>query len=1455
MTSNAKPIAPRFRPATADLNGDGREDILAFTDQDSGIATIFLSGGPFDLLSEVDDGSNPLDSGNPGYLPSVAITYDTMIDRSMASLAPMSAAAQGDTTYRSRADAANDCSYTHSCAAGSSLVVSRYAFNNGANKARKFAVQYRDGRVDGRGRRSLGFGSVVQRDLDTGAGKVVFNDNITYDGSLRAYPYAGQPRETWSWAPGLVTQPQPLQFNVTYDSRLLVTISTNDGKSYFTGTAFEQVEEREGLYDPGQTLYENAANKQQWPLVSSSLTVQNLDAFGNVTFSHFSNVEADVSIDTHRTVANLQADWLLGEVTDEVVCSAAGGETQCRGTHRDFDELGSVKTASRVDGGDPSAALEISYSRDAFGHVIKTTARDGLGGVRQSCVSYDANHQFPYARSNAPGHISYTSFDPALGALLSSTDENGLRSRWQYDRMGNMVKSVLPNGPNPRTTTVSIRREKDGGPGVWWVGSLGPTNWWNTKIATTTDGGGESLTRIDSTGRVVHTRTRGADVEACSDPENPTTCTNTPWFDRDIEYDDLGHVSRRSTTYIEDHPQDIGYEVLSYDALGRVIHEKSPWGHVSKIIHLQNFVTTQDEQEPGKVFTRQIIKDALGRPVLSMDDLGGATKYVYGPFGAKKSVEPPDGLKTTYEYDTWGRLRKQIDPDRGMTSYTSYNGFDELLAFVDEKGRGFQLGYDLRGRLVQRQDPEGVSTWVYGANGKPGLLASTTSATGVVKSYAYDAYARPLGSSTTIGGSTYASGVVYDDSQLGFGRVESIVYPGIAGQGQPLRARYDHDSHGNVLKISDKDDGKALWELKQLNGQGAPSKEWLGNGVTSTFDRDPKSARLESLLATGPAGKVQDLKLTYDARLNLKSRKSTFAAPGIHFAVENFVYDGDDRLTCSYFNSNANCDQSVTYDAAGNIVSKSDVSAAPYVYGDAAHPHAVTAAGADLFQYDAVGNQTVRPNISLIEYSSFDLPRVYHHVGGATTELDYDADGQRVRKSNGLSDTIYVGSSYEHVTEKGTNVVTEKFYLPLGSSTLVVSRSNAVQERLYVLSDQLGSPEVVTDELGGVKQRLSYDAWGRARNPTWGSPVAPAASVTSMGFTGHEDEAELGLVNMKGRIYDPHIARFLMTDPVVSAPLFGQSWNPYGYVLNNPLRWVDPSGFEPAPALLMSEMPNPCSGCKGGVTTDGVSTSKWVEIKVPAPAPAPTPAGGRSLRDHDARATADGAGGGAPDPRLSAGTGGADSGERTYAQLVPADHAGFQKNVREQSHQWGLMALLAPVKYPVVVGAIAFGLFDPDPAYAPNFDTEPEDRPSDLARLGGTGLAVAIGAAGIKLGQLGGAAAKGAEAGSAGAANAAAEVRMVNPRVLRPTEALSSKSQAAKMSKLMGGEKGFGPFAPIDAIESDGVLYIIDGHHRTVAATRARLSEVPVRVRPVSSAEEAKQLIRDWAATLSDKGF
>jgi RHS repeat-associated protein len=66
---------------------------------------------------------------------------------------------------------------------------------------------------------------------------------------------------------------------------------------------------------------------------------------------------------------------------------------------------------------------------------------------------------------------------------------------------------------------------------------------------------------------------------------------------------------------------------------------------------------------------------------------------------------------------------------------------------------------------------------------------------------------------------------------------------------------------------------------------------------------------------------------------------------------------------------------------------------------------------------------------------------------------------------------------------------------------------------------------------------------------------------TTHGYTGHEMAESVGVIHMNGRIYDPHFARFLQADPFVQDPQDLQSWNRYSYVLNNPMSYMDPTGY------------------------------------------------------------------------------------------------------------------------------------------------------------------------------------------------------------------------------------------------------------------------------------------------------
>src|SRR5207237_8890913 len=95
---------------------------------------------------------------------------------------------------------------------------------------------------------------------------------------------------------------------------------------------------------------------------------------------------------------------------------------------------------------------------------------------------------------------------------------------------------------------------------------------------------------------------------------------------------------------------------------------------------------------------------------------------------------------------------------------------------------------------------------------------------------------------------------------------------------------------------------------------------------------------------------------------------------------------------------------------------------------------------------------------------------------------------------------------------------------------------------------------------------LSYDANGKRRFPNGADDTGNTVSggVNDLGFTGHEQLEEIGMIHMNGRLYDPRIGRFVSADPTTPTGQTGNYWNRYSYVLNNPLGYVDPSGYSPA---------------------------------------------------------------------------------------------------------------------------------------------------------------------------------------------------------------------------------------------------------------------------------------------------
>ncbi len=152
--------------------------------------------------------------------------------------------------------------------------------------------------------------------------------------------------------------------------------------------------------------------------------------------------------------------------------------------------------------------------------------------------------------------------------------------------------------------------------------------------------------------------------------------------------------------------------------------------------------------------------------------------------------------------------------------------------------------------------------------------------------------------------------------------------------------------------------------------------------------------------------------------------------------------------------------------------------------------------------------------------------------------------------------------------QKGSETLS---YISSPEGLVAMHISDDGDEMKYVLTDYLGTIYALVDD--GAQSTddalyYSFNAWGERRELQAydGSLTAPLFSdpadyITSRGYTGHEHIDAFELINMNGRVYDPNTSSFLSPDPVMQSPDNPQNLNRYSYCLNNPTKYIDPSGF------------------------------------------------------------------------------------------------------------------------------------------------------------------------------------------------------------------------------------------------------------------------------------------------------
>jgi RHS repeat-associated protein len=448
-----------------------------------------------------------------------------------------------------------------------------------------------------------------------------------------------------------------------------------------------------------------------------------------------------------------------------------------------------------------------------------------------------------------------------------------------------------------------------------------------------------------------------------------------------------------------------------------------------------------------------------------------------------------------------------------------------------------------------------------------------------------------------IGSEQFTLAQTYDS----VGRLDVLSYP--AGQGAAFAVRHRYGPGGGLRSIVDAKTQAPFWTVLEqddagnpVNASGAFPQFQLSNGVRGRWlengTRPGVLERIEGRLGTAS---VQHLAYEFDARLNVASRTDT-----LHGLKEIFEYDRLNRLErwTTLVNGQSTAETRYEYDPRGSLSRRNSEAgngeSATYAFAGVrgAGPYGVTDHNGGEFGYDSEGNQTSAPG-RVTSFTSFGLPGTVEARSGRY-QFAYDGTTARVRKTGPRGiETITLDGLYERRAEGSEQLHIFTIQGPEGPVAQLMRKgaASAGASLHYFLLDQYGSIDTITDALGKVVEVQKFSPFGRRMDPSNPGGPAPARKTpVRLGFTGHEHDDDLGLINMRGRLYDPGLGRFISPDPVYPDLTRAIGLNSYAYAANNPMRFIDPSGLEyerggggGGSDPFGSLPPGGCSNCGGGV--------------------------------------------------------------------------------------------------------------------------------------------------------------------------------------------------------------------------------------------------------------------------------
>ena len=213
------------------------------------------------------------------------------------------------------------------------------------------------------------------------------------------------------------------------------------------------------------------------------------------------------------------------------------------------------------------------------------------------------------------------------------------------------------------------------------------------------------------------------------------------------------------------------------------------------------------------------------------------------------------------------------------------------------------------------------------------------------------------------------------------------------------------------------------------------------------------------------------------------------------------------------------------------------------------------------FQYDNAGN-LLQDDKARYSYDAFNRTVKVETFDGSIQVNHYDAEGLRHEMEENGRLVRFIFHKGEAVAEQEENSNVVRL---IRGSELIARSGDSESARTYYhyASDEMGSTTHIVDESGNVQNRYAYDAWGKIE-------VKEEAVPNRFTYYGQQIDPITQQYYLRARFYNPVIGRFTQEDTYRSDGL-----NLYTYCANNPVFYVDPSGYVAqnfAPKIMLNSL-------------------------------------------------------------------------------------------------------------------------------------------------------------------------------------------------------------------------------------------------------------------------------------------